>query len=1122
MSLFELVVRRPVATWMIAIATAVFGLVSYERLPLNLMPSMAYPTITVRTEVEGYAPEEVESQISRRIEESLATTAGLVELESRSRAGMSDVVLEFAWGTGMDEAAQSVREQLQTTFLPDDASKPLILRYDPNLDPVLRIALAIDPDHDQIQTGQAGQMLLRQVAEQEIKRTLEAMEGVASVRVRGGLEREVRVEVKEVWLNARGITIDQVIQTLEAENVNVPGGAILEGEHEYLVRTVGELLSVDEIGALAVRRADGVRVPLTELAEISEGHRDREVVSLLGGREAVELEVHKTADANIVRLSQEVRERLGSEKKAQGASGWPQGPPSISETLPDGVEMVVLEDQAAFIEASLNNLRSTAVFGAFLAIAVLFAFLRDFRATAIIATAIPLSIVCTFAPMYMGGVSLNLMSLGGLALGIGMLVDNAVVVLENIQVHREAGQSRADAAVKGASEVAAAVTASTLTTVCVFLPIGFVEGVAGQLFGDLSLAVVFSLLASLVVALFFVPMLAASDISVPQTRPKLTEVARSSQFVSWSQLKTSWREASGRARLWRPYYLVRFVARLCMELIGALGIMLTALIARPTVGLTAAILPKLGRAAMGGANRFQAGYQRIEQRFGAQLTPVLAHPGRVLGIATALVLVSLPVWNGLGQALIPELHQGRFTAELALPVGTPLNHTVDRVRSIEASVLDHPEVTHVHTVVGTERRADSRPDEGEHTARIMVEVHSGGNLLEREERVMAVLRDAAQAGEGPHPELRMRRPSLFTFRTPIEVVVFDRSLERLSTTNKLVQDTLSKLPILSDVRTSLTDGYPEVRIRYDRDLLARHKLTTAVVAQRVREKVLGSTATTLSRDEGRVDLTVRLHATDRRGIDALKQINVNPELNPSVPLSAVAHFENAVGPSEIRRVDQRRSAVITANMVGFDLTEAARDIQQAMSSLDLEWELAGQNREMQRSMGSMKLALGLAIFLIYVIMASTFESILHPFVIMLSVPLALVGVVIALGLSGTAISVVVLIGAIVLCGVVVNNAIVLVDTINRQRVLGLDRIAAIHKAATLRLRPILITTMTTVLGLLPLALGVGEGAEIQRPLALTIIAGLLSATVLTLVVIPVVYQVVTAALERKTHEEPAP
>ncbi len=376
---------------MIAIAAAVFGYVSYGRLPLNLMPDLSYPTITVRTEVNGYAPEEVESQISRRIEEALATTPGLVELESRSRAGMSDVVLEFAWGTDMNKSAQAVREQLQTTFLPDDATRPLILRFDPNLDPVMRIALAFEDG------GTGNLQGLRLAAEQQIKRRLEAMDGIASVRVRGGLEREIQVQVREDWLAARGVTLEQVAAALRSENVNLPGGAILEGDHEYLVRTVGELVNVDDIAQIQIRRSDGAQVPLTEIADIREGSKDREVVSLLDGNEAVELEVFKAADANIVRLSRQVRGRLGVDLPDDG---WQEDErDTIRDRLPPGVDLVVLEDQAGFIEASLQNLRSTALLGAVLAVSILFLFLRDLRATVIIATAIPLSIICTFAPM---------------------------------------------------------------------------------------------------------------------------------------------------------------------------------------------------------------------------------------------------------------------------------------------------------------------------------------------------------------------------------------------------------------------------------------------------------------------------------------------------------------------------------------------------------------------------------------------------------------------------------------------------------------------------------------------------------------------------------------------------
>ncbi len=628
----------------------------------------------------------------------------------------------------------------------------------------------------------------------------------------------------------------------------------------------------------------------------------------------------------------------------------------------------------------------------------------------------------------------------------------------------------------------------------------------------------FSLLASLFVALFFVPMLAASEISLPKIRPELRAIARSTSFLSIGQLREAWSTQTGRARWVRaPYWLGRFLIRLAFELVGTITIVLTAVLWRPSALIAGRVGPWLMSHALQGATRFQKRYLVLENRYHGVIDKVLNQPRHVLGLAAATVVLSIPVGGMLGQSLIPELHQGRFTAELALPVGTPLHQTIDRIREVETAVLDHPDVAHVHTIVGTERRADSRPDEGEHTARIMVELTKGGNLVDRETRLMNRLRVRVQEMTEPRPEIRMRRPSLFTFRTPVEVVVFDRDLARLTDNAEMVRRRLNRLSSLSDVRSSMASGYPEVRIQYDRTLLDRFNLNTATVAQRVRDKILGTTATTLSRDDGRVNLTVRLDPSDRRGVAALERINVNPELNPPIPLNAVATFTQAVGPSEIRRVDQRRAVAVTANMSGFDLSSVATDIEQALDEIDLQsdWILAGQNREMQRSLGSMQLALGLAIFLVYVIMASTFESILHPFVILLSVPLALVGVVGVLGLTGTSVSVVVLIGAIVLCGVVVNNAIVLVDTINRHRTQGVERILAIKQGAILRLRPILITTMTTVLGLLPLALGIGEGAEIQRPLALTVIAGLLSATLLTLVVIPVVYRVMTNLFESK-------
>jgi len=1118
-SLFRLVVERPVATWMIAIAAAVFGFVSYQRLPLNLMPDLSYPSITVRTEVEGYAPQEVESQISRPLEESLATAPGLSELESRSRAGVSDVVMEFAWGADMDAAAQTVRERLQTTGLPQDAGRPLILRYDPSQEPILRIGLSMAPGTDAA-SGDQVLYVLRELAERDLKRDLEAMDGVAAVRVRGGLEREILVEARQDWLTARGITIDQLVNTLDAENVNLPGGAIRDGDQDYLVRTLNEVRTVEAIRALEVRRSDGTRVRVSDLAVVREAHQDREVVSRLDGRDAVELEVFKAADANIVRVAAEIISEL------EGTQGLTpeMSKKGLKDRLPDGVQLVILENQARFIEASIANLRSTAVLGAFLAVAVLFAFLKDFRATAIIAAAIPLSIVATFAPMYMGGVSLNLMSLGGLALGIGMLVDNAVVVLENIQVFVERGMSRREAAVRGAGEVSAAVTASTLTTVSVFLPITFVEGVAGQIFGDLALAVVFSLLASLAVALLFVPMLAAMDVTLPTSdaRPRLRDISRAARFQSFVQLRDSWRSSSGAKRFlgllwWGP----RLLVRLFFEVLSFCFVWSTALGIRVAVLAGGLLQGPIARVLVWGADAFQGVYGRFAKRFEAWIPKVLQRPGVVIGAAVASVVVSVPLGSQLGQALIPELHQGRFTAELALPVGTPLSRTSDFSKDIELALVGHPEIKHIHSIVGTERRADSRADEGEHTARVMVELHPGGDLERRETAVMGDVRDVvgqvATDWELDDPETRMRRPSLFSFDTPVEVVLYDSDLDRLREVSGRVVAQLSRDDSLTDVRSSMVAGYPEIQIHYDRGLLDRYGLDTGTIARRVRDKVLGKTATTMSRGDGRMDLVVRLVEDDRRSGDELARINVNPAVTPVIPLSSVATFTEAEGPSEIRRVDQRRAVAITANVVGFDVSGQAHRVSEALQAVAMDgvsWEMAGQSREMERSLTSLQMALGLAVFLVYVIMASTFESVLHPIVILVSVPLAVVGVVVALAVFSTPVSVVVLIGSIVLAGVVVNNAIVLVDTVNRLRSDGRTRMEALAEASILRLRPILITTMTTVLGLLPLAFGLGEGAEVQQPLALTIIAGLSSSTLLTLGVIPVVYLVLTRLLER--------
>lgn len=1103
------VVQRPVATWMVTIALLVFGMVSYQRLPLNLMPDLSYPTLTVRTEALGYAPEEVELQVSQRIEESIATTEGIARLESRSRAGGSDVILAFKWGTDMNVATQDVREKLQNVYLPDDVDRPLILRYDPTLDPILRVAIAYDSELTNDIDGPKALSDLRTAAEIILKRELESFDGVAAVRVRGGYESEVQVNLHEDWLAARKLTIDNVIQTLQSENVNIPGGSIIEGEREYLVRTLNAFEDVEDIKNIRIRRADGIEVKLTEVADVSSNHKERSVFGRVNGQEAVELEIYKSADSNIVQVSKNL-------KTALGFLPSPMMESSLKDELPENMDIFLLDDQASFIESALNNLRSTAFMGAILAIIVLFLFLRNFKATLIIGTAIPLSIFVTFAPMYITGISLNLMSLGGLALGIGMLVDNAVVVLENIQVQLEKGLSRKEAASEGTKQISTAVISSTLTTISVFLPISFVEGAAGQVFGDLSLAVVFSLLASLMVALYFVPMLAAADINMPQKteRPPLA-----TQFHSLNDFREDWGHLSGWKKwVFLPYALVRTTC-------GLLYSFLSILIIYPTLlalwlgwkGINR-ITPGLSRFAMWAANQFQWLYLKLDSQYRWIISPILNRPAFVIGLAGLTVVLSIMFGSQLGQSLLPDVHQGRFSADINLPIGTPLGRSANITQSLEEELSKHPEIAYVYSILGSDPEDTTRTGAGEHSIRLLVGLTPGGDMADREDQLMAEVREKAMLLEnGSDLKIQLRRPALFSFQTPVELQIFAPELNDLQSANSKAMEALNQLTSLSDVQSSLSTGYPELQIQYDRERLHHFGLSTQAVAQQLRNKIQGAKATTLSKANKRIDLTVRLIEDDRFRIERLQRININPQLVPPIPLESVAHFKFSEGPSEIRRVDQQRSVVITANIDGLDLSGAAKTIENALNDieLDADWQIAGQSEEMSRSINSMQYALLLAIFLVYVIMASAFESFLHPFVILFSVPLAAVGVSFTLFFLNIPLSVIVLIGVTVLAGVVVNNAIVLVDTINRQRADGKSRKDAIKTAAALRLRPILITTMTTALGLLPLAFGFGDGAEIQQPLAITIIAGLLSSTLLTLVVIPIVYLLVTQKLERK-------
>ena len=1120
--------RRPVAVGVVFLSAVLFGWLSYFRLPVNLMPELSYPTITVRTEYPGAAPEEVENEVSRPIEEVLGVIGGLERISSISRAGVSDVVLEFDWDVSVADAVQDTLERLDQVFLPAEAERPLVLRFDPSLDPVIEFALSGDGEQF---AGEEGLRRLRRLADRQIKRELEPIKGVAAVQVRGGLEEEIHVRLDRTELERVGLTSRQVMARLAEENVNVAGGTLEEGSVEYMVRTLNEYRTLDEIASTIVTPAGERPVRLGDVAEVVRAHRERQILTRAGGRESVALDLFKEGDANMVALSKRVRDALGELPKAGAEAEKPAGadtnapagagerraPQGLAARLlaEEGVRLEIVADRSVFIERSIAEVRSNAVSGGLLAVLVLYLFLSSLRSTAIIALAIPASLLVTFAPLNLLGVSLNIMSLGGLALGVGMLVDCSIVVLESIHRCREEGDELFASVVRGTNEVRGAVVASTLTTVAVFLPMVFVEGVAGQAFGDLALAVVISLVASLAVALYLIPMLAARGgiaFSAGGPAPRL-------RVAAWSALVADWRATSGKRRwLVGPLLVLRTLAWLPLELAAKLlGGLVTLVVG--AVGALGAVLVRGLVAALdrGPAAWVESALARVTVAYRALLERTLAAPRPVLlGLAAALALTVGGLLS-LDTELLPEVHQGEITFELGLPPGTPLERTLEILAPIERALLAESEhVDRVLATFGFDPAQSQRSDEGEHTARFRVLLQRAAPAAEQavaerlRERLLAV----------PDLEHRMTRPVLFSFRTPIEVEIHGEDLDALESKAGEVERALAARAELADVASTLRAGAPEVEIVYDRERLVRAGLAIGTVADAVRDLVRGAEATRFNLQDRRIPIVVQLAERDRRTVEDVRDLVVNPGGERPIPLSAVADVRLGEGPSEVRRVDGRRVALVRANLApGVALGTAVAALRVTLDRevewpSDLTYFVAGQDEEWQRSAGSLYLALGLSIFLVYVIMAAQFESLVHPFVILFTIPLAFFGSVAVLWVAGMSLSIVVFLGMILLAGIVVNNAIVLVDYVNVLRGRGYERRAAIVTAGAVRLRPILMTTGTTVLGLVPMALGLGDGAELRTPLAVTVIAGLAVSTLLTLLVIPVVYDQLDVALAR--------
>ncbi len=1131
-------INRPVTVSMFVVAVMLFGWVSLDRLALNLLPDISYPSLTIQTDYEDAAPEEVESLITRPIEEAVGVVPGLTRLSSVSRSGQSEVVLEFAWKTNMDLASLDVREKLDFVNLPRDVDRPVILRFDPSYDPIMRLQLY----------GDLSLSRLRYVAEKDLKKSLESTDGVAAIKLIGGLEEQIRIEIDEKRLSELGIPITEVTQILAQENLNQASGSLYDLDSNYLVRMLNQFRSIDEIKQIIIRDQAGRKVVLGDVAKVWRGTKDREVIARLNGKESVSMAIYKEGDANTVTVAREVQNKLESLKRL--------------DQFPKGVEYQTVFNQAEFIKLAVDDVMSSAVVGGLLAILVLFLFLRELRSTLTIGVSIPICIMATFALMYQTNVTLNIMSLGGVALGVGMLVDNSIVVLESIHRYKQTGKKLREAVLLGTKEVGMAVSASTLTTVVVFIPLIFVEGITGQLFKDQALTITYSVMVSMLVALTLTPMVLALQVKAPaRYEPQVEPLG--SELSSNRAARLLQKGTNLLASCLRP--LLRFLSSDMPALLLA--------DLRATFRWLGRLLLKPVSPALDG---FDAAFSAFSRRYASSLAWSLSHKGVVIAFALVLGGIATVMSLGLGSELIPPLAQGEFSFEIKLPEGKPLEQTDRVLREIENRVASYPEVKTVFSSVGgSVQNQFARNIQEENFGQLYVVMKDKGNQKSEGEIVDRIRRELAAYPEITH---KLSTPTLFSFKTPIEVEIYGYDLAILRQVADRVAGRLEAIRGLSDIKTTTQLGNPEIHVVFDRERLARLGLEESQISNILRNKIRGEVASRYREEDKQIDILVRVAESDRNTIESISNMIVNARLSTTIlpregledrslfpdrggrrfdnrrserllestptpsrfrpqddersfqrterersivpiRLGAVADIQLARGPSEVRRIRSQRAAIVSANFSGRDLGSVSEEIHAELKRLqsenpgDVSIALAGQNEELATAYNSLLFVLALASFLVYLVMASQFESLIHPFIIMFTVPLGLIGVVFTLFITRTAFSVMVFLGVVILAGVVVDNAIVLIDYVNQLRQRGLSKREALIQGGQIRLRPIMMTTLTTSLGLVPMALGWGEGAEIRTPMAITVMGGLMFCTLLTLIVIPVAYELV----DRKSY-----
>ncbi|MHC1760435.1 MAG: efflux RND transporter permease subunit [Negativicutes bacterium] len=1008
--------RHPVTVLMAVLAVLVLGVLAYGQLRVDLMPNIASNHIVVQTSMDNTSPEEIENLITRPIEETVTRVNNVAKISSSSFQGKSMVDIEFKWGTDIDIAVSDVRSRIDriSDTLPAAAKTPVVWKIDISNKAVATLAL----------TGKQDLRELRRIAEEVVSDRLEQITGVASVDIYGGHERQILISIDQGRLQSYGLSLKQVSERLAQENVDFSGGYATEGKSEYLVRTLGQFKSIEDMRQVVLASPGGASVRIMDVATVQDSHKEARVLSHYNGKPAVSLAVRKQPDANTMEVVDGIKAAMDK----------------IQKEIP-GAELVITYDQGGYIKNSVMNVQENAVIGGLLAIGVVFLFLRSLRSTFIVSLSIPLSLIATFMMFKAKDISINLMSLGGLALGVGMIVDDAIVVLENIYRHLGQGKTVWQATDDATEEIGAAVISTTITVMVVFLPIAFAQGISGQLFAEFALAVVFSIGVSLLMALTVVPCLATQLL-----KPSDGHASQTFRFAWLNKMLDAWEKI----------------------------------------------------------------FVKLEQEYRTILVYSLGNRRRILAIALAMFLGSLTLLPLIGSELMPATDSGNFTIFVTTPVGTAFEKTDQNVAKVEEILKTVPEIDNEITIVGTVQKFGMRP--APNTAYISVTLK---NKRDRStQQVVADLRARLRSLPGTGIRFSMTDlvvQLLTANKSPVELKIFGPDMDTLSQLADKASKLMKQVPGIRDVNLEVDDSSLELQVKVDRTKASQYGMTTTAIAGQIRTAVGGSTATryNLSTAKNEIDIVVQLSESQRKAPADIADANITLPSGQTILLKDVATVQKSTGPNQLTRENRNRMLLLSANALDRDKGSISADLRETMKGLTLppgySIKLGGDDEDMQSSFSTLTISLLLAIALVYMVLASQFESLAHPFAILLSLPLSIVGVLISLLLTGKAFGMTVFIGVIMLVGIVVKNAILLVDYINTLRTQGMEREQALLTAGPVRLRPILMTTIAMILGMIPIALGIGTSSETNTPMAIAVIGGLLTSTLLTLVVVPVAY-----------------